>query len=81
MLTQHIMLISFLFRVRTCIALRGKDGVVFAVENIITSKLYERSAYTAKGYKQSSQHRLFTVDNHVGMVASSCSYALPFFNG
>ena len=28
----------------TSIAIRGKDGVVFAVEKIVTSKLYEKGA-------------------------------------
>lgn len=27
----------------TAIALRGKDGVVFAVEKLVTSKLYEKA--------------------------------------
>jgi len=41
----------------TAIGLRGKDGVVFAVEKLITSKLYEPGA----------NKRLFSVDTHVGM--------------
>merc|ERR1711963_28952 len=41
-------------------AIRGKDGVVFAVEKIITSKLYEKSA----------NRRIFSVDSHVGMTGS-----------
>jgi len=44
----------------TAIALRGKDGVVFAVEKIVTSKLYEKGA----------NKRIFNVDRHVGMAAS-----------
>jgi 20S proteasome subunit alpha 7 len=44
----------------TAIALRGKDGVVFAVEKIVTSKLYEKGA----------NKRIFNIDNHVGMVTS-----------
>jgi len=40
----------------TAIALRGKDGVVFAVEKLVMSKLYEAGA----------NKRLFTVDRHVG---------------
>ena len=44
----------------TAIAIRGKDGVVFAVEKIITSKLYEKSA----------NRRIFSVDRHVGMAGS-----------
>ena len=39
---------------------RGKDGVVFAVEKIVTSKLYEKGA----------NKRIFNVDRHVGMAAS-----------
>jgi len=44
--------------IRTAIALRGSDGVVFAVEKLITSKLHEDC--TGK--------RLFSVENHIGMV-------------
>jgi len=44
----------------TAVAIRGKDGVVFAVEKIITSKLYEKSA----------NRRIFSVDSHVGMTGS-----------
>ena len=44
----------------TAIAIRGKDGVVFAVEKIITSKLYEKSA----------NRRVFSVDTNVGMTGS-----------
>lgn len=42
----------------TVIGLRGKDGVVFAVEKLVTSKLYEPGA----------NKRIFHVDEHVGMV-------------
>ena len=45
---------------RTVIALRGKDGVVFAVEDIVKSKLHEKEPY----------HRIFNVDRHVGMAAA-----------
>ena len=38
----------------TAIALRGKDGVVFAVEKLIPSKLYEGHA----------SKRIFTVDKY-----------------
>ncbi|XP_059483724.1 proteasome subunit alpha type-3 [Neocloeon triangulifer] len=41
----------------TAIGLKGKDGVVFAVEKLVQSKLYEFGA----------NRRLFTVDTHVGM--------------
>ncbi|XP_031842449.1 proteasome alpha7 subunit [Nomia melanderi] len=44
----------------TVIGLRGKDGVVFAVEKIITSKLFEPGA----------NKRIFNIDQHVGMAAS-----------
>lgn len=42
----------------TAIGIRCKDGVVFGVEKLVTSKLYE--AGTGK--------RIFTIDRHVGMV-------------
>lgn len=42
----------------TAVGLRGKDGVVFAVEKLVTSKLYEPGA----------NQRIFNVDKHVGMV-------------
>ncbi|ELT91222.1 hypothetical protein CAPTEDRAFT_161186 [Capitella teleta] len=41
----------------TAIAIRGKDGVVFAVEKLVQSKLYERGA----------NKRIFNVDKHIGM--------------
>jgi len=41
----------------TSVALRGKDGVVFAVEKLVTSKLYEAGA----------NKRIFTVDKHIGV--------------
>ncbi|GIY60430.1 proteasome subunit alpha type-3 [Caerostris darwini] len=44
----------------TAIGLRGKDGVVFAVEKLVTSKLYEAGA----------NKRIFTVDRHVGMAVA-----------
>lgn len=44
----------------TVIGLRGKDGVVFAVEKLITSKLYEPGA----------NKRIFHVDEHVGMAVA-----------
>ncbi|KAL6267446.1 proteasome subunit alpha type-3 [Pogonomyrmex barbatus] len=44
----------------TVIGLRGKDGVVFAVEKIVTSKLYEAGA----------NKRIFNIDQHVGMAVS-----------
>ena len=42
----------------TVIALRGKDGVVFASENIITSKLHESSSY----------YRTHAVDTNIGIA-------------
>lgn len=44
----------------TAIALKGKDGVVFAVEKIVDSKLYEKSA----------NKRIFKIDRHIGMAVS-----------
>jgi 20S proteasome subunit alpha 7 len=44
----------------TVIGLKGKDTVVFAVEKLITSKLYE--PFTNK--------RTFTIDEHIGMSVS-----------
>lgn len=46
---------------RTAVALRGKDGVVFAVEKLVTSKLHEPG----------SNKLIFTVDEHVGVVRIS----------
>lgn len=43
----------------TAIGLRGKDGVVFAVEKLVTSKLYEPG----------TNPRIFNIDKHVGMVS------------
>jgi len=44
----------------TAVAIRCKDGVVFGVEKLVTSKLYERT--TGK--------RIFTIDRHVGMAVA-----------
>lgn len=44
----------------TAVALRGRDGVVFAVEKLVTSKLYEAGA----------NKRIFTVDRHVGVAVA-----------
>ncbi|XP_055643182.1 proteasome subunit alpha type-3 [Toxorhynchites rutilus septentrionalis] len=44
----------------TVIGLRGKDGVVLAVEKLITSKLYEPDSGT----------RIFTIDMSIGMAIS-----------
>ena len=51
-------LYSTIFIGRTAVALRGKDGVVFAVEKLVTSKLYEVGA----------NRRIFNIDTHIGMV-------------
>eukprot|EP00090_Calanus_glacialis_P009555 TRINITY_DN1793_c0_g1_i1.p1 TRINITY_DN1793_c0_g1~~TRINITY_DN1793_c0_g1_i1.p1 ORF type:complete len:256 (-),score=102.25 TRINITY_DN1793_c0_g1_i1:87-854(-) len=44
----------------TALAIRAKDGVVFAVEKIVTSKLYEKGA----------NRRITNIDTHVGMAAA-----------
>lgn len=44
--------------ISTAVAIRCKDGVVFGVEKLITSKLYEPG--TGK--------RIFSIDRHIGMV-------------
>jgi len=44
----------------TVVALRGKDGVVLAVEKLVTSKLYEPG----------TNKRLFTVDRHIGVAVA-----------
>jgi len=44
----------------TAVALKGKDGVVFAVEKLVTSKLYETGA----------NRRIFGVDTHIGMAVA-----------
>jgi len=44
----------------TAIGIRGKDGVVFAVEKIVTSKLFEKGA----------NRRIANIDTHVGMAAA-----------
>lgn len=47
----------FLF-LSTAIGIRGKDGVVFGVEKLKRSKLYESGA----------NKRIFNIDSHIGMV-------------
>ncbi|XP_077495552.1 proteasome subunit alpha type-3-like [Amblyomma americanum] len=44
----------------TAVALRGRDGVVFAVEKLVTSELYEPEA----------NRRIFTIDDHVGAAVA-----------
>lgn len=45
---------------RTVVGIKCKDGVVFGVEKLVKSKLYELS----------SNRRIFTIDTHVGMVCT-----------
>lgn len=54
-------LLCFVLISRTAVALKGKDGVVFAVENIVLSKLYEPGCVK----------RTFSIDEHIGMVCSN----------
>ena len=54
------LLIQLICYCSTAIGIRGKDGVVFAVEKLVQSKLYERG----------SNKRIFTVDKHIGMVST-----------
>lgn len=42
------------------VGLRGSDGVIFAVEKLVTSKLYEPGA----------NKRIFNVDRHIGMAVA-----------
>lgn len=44
----------------TAVAIRGKDGVVLAVEKLVTSKLYEKGA----------NKRIFHIDTHIGMAVA-----------
>ena len=44
----------------TAIAIRGRDDVVFAVEKLVQSKLYESA----------SNKRIFNIDKHVGMAVA-----------
>lgn len=44
----------------TVIGLRGTDGIVFAVEKLVVSKLYEESA----------NKRIFKIDRHIGMAVA-----------
>ena len=50
----------------TCVGIRCKDGVVLAVEKIITSKLL----------KPGANRRIATVDRNVGVVSASLSVSL-----
>ncbi|KXJ05083.1 Proteasome subunit alpha type-3, partial [Exaiptasia diaphana] len=42
----------------TAVAIRCKDGVVFGVEKLVLSKLYEYGA----------NKRIFHIDSHIGMA-------------
>lgn len=44
---------------RTIVGIRGKDGVVFGVEKLVLSKLYEYGA----------NKRIIHIDTHIGMVS------------
>ncbi len=44
----------------TCVALRGKDGVVVAMQKLITTKLIESTA----------NRRVLNVDSHIGFAAA-----------
>ncbi len=44
--------------ISTAVGIRCKDGVVFGVEKLVLSKLYEEGA----------NKRIFNIDRHVGMV-------------
>uniref|UniRef100_A0A8C4QIQ0 Proteasome subunit alpha type n=1 Tax=Eptatretus burgeri TaxID=7764 RepID=A0A8C4QIQ0_EPTBU len=44
----------------TAIGIRCKDGVVFGVEKLVLSKLYE----------EGSNKRIFTIDRHIGMAVA-----------
>lgn len=44
----------------TVIGIRGKDGVVFGVEKLVSSKLYEHGA----------NKRIFHIDQHIGMAVA-----------
>ena len=46
---------------RSVVGIKCKDGVVFGVEKLVQSKLYEVS----------SNKRIFTIDTHIGMVRSA----------
>lgn len=45
----------------TVIALRGKNGVVLAVEKIVRSPLYEEDAGA----------RIYSIDKHIGIVSNA----------
>ena len=53
---------------RTSIGIRCKDGVVFGVEKLITSKLHEVK----------SNKRIFTVDHNIGVVSLCCFICISY---
>lgn len=44
----------------TAVGIRGKDGIVFGVEKLVTSKLYEAGA----------NKRIFNIDRHIGLAVA-----------
>ena len=54
---------KFVFN-RTAVGIVCKDGVVLAVEKIVTSKLYEPGV----------NKRIFIIDQHIGMVCFMNSF-------
>ena len=56
---KSLMFLISLLCHRTIVGIRGKDGVVFGVEKLVLSKLYEYGA----------NKRIIHIDNHIGMVS------------
>lgn len=54
----HSLVLYNIFHLSTAVAIRCKDGVVFGVEKLVLSKLYEYGA----------NKRIFHIDSHIGMV-------------
>ena len=54
----------------TAIGIRCKDGVVFGVEKLVLSKLYE----------EGSNKRIFNIDRHVGMASPLYPYFVCHFS-
>lgn len=53
----------------TVIALRGKNGVVLAVEKIVRSPLYEEDAGA----------RIYSIDKHIGIVSDAFKWLASAF--
>ena len=53
--------------IRTAVGIVCKDGVVLAVEKIVTSKLYEPGV----------NKRIFIIDQHIGMVKKEEILKIP----